>query len=74
MQKRTSLERNEIRTAFQHVIFNPVVIETIRDAGQARDQHIGFGRVQVAAGRVGTHGPAVRAVGFPCSNAQRQLQ
>ncbi|HNI81427.1 MAG TPA: hypothetical protein PLX21_05870 [Rhodocyclaceae bacterium] len=51
-----------------------VVVEAVLQVGQAGHQHVGFDRMQVAAGRVGAHRPAVRPQALPRGDAEGQVQ
>ena len=59
------LLRCEGRAQLQHMLAHRVVMDSIGDAVDTLTDQPGFSRMQVAAGGIHAHGPAIRPVLFP---------
>lgn len=59
---------------FQGMPIGQVMVKTVGQPRHARNQHIGLHGVEVAAGRIGPHGPAVGPEGFPGGETEGEMQ
>src|SRR5882672_5882382 len=61
-------------SGFQRMQVRVVMEDARSNSGQRRQDQVGFGRMQIAAGRVHPQSPRATRNGFPCRNPERQLK